>query len=107
MTPEQRHEIILRFHQGQSIRRLLERYPQITTKRILEEIRADGYTGSYSNLSAYVSQIRARKSKPFTERFETPPGMQAQVDYSEYTIEFTAEGRRRVYLFSYILGYSR
>lgn len=158
MTPEQRHEIILRFHQGQSIRRiaddmrmsqrtvsktirqhatersagtsekpresskarrslldahdagirrLLERYPQITTKRILEEIRADGYTGSYSHLSAYVSQIRARKSKPFTERFETPPGMQAQVDYSEYTIEFTAEGRRRIYLFSYILGYSR
>jgi transposase len=29
------------------------------------------------------------------------------VDYSEYTVDFAHEGRRRVYLFSYILGYSR
>jgi len=55
-----------------------------------------------------MSQKLARKkSKPFTERSETPPGMQAQADYWEYTIEFTAEGQRRVFLFSCIPGYSR
>ena len=29
------------------------------------------------------------------------------MDYSSYDIDFTVEGRRRVHLFSYILGYSR
>src|ERR1700737_3154822 len=29
------------------------------------------------------------------------------MDYSPYDIDFTVEGRRRVYAFSYLLGYSR
>ena len=29
------------------------------------------------------------------------------MDYGVYDIDFTREGRRRVYLFSYLLGYSR
>ena len=29
------------------------------------------------------------------------------MDYSSYDIDFTVEGRRRVHLFSYVLGYSR
>jgi len=33
--------------------------------------------------------------------------VQAQMDYALYTLDFTSEGRRRVNLFSYILGYSR
>src|SRR5271154_3457725 len=33
--------------------------------------------------------------------------MQAQMDHGVYDIDFTREGRRRVYLFSYLLGYSR
>jgi transposase len=29
------------------------------------------------------------------------------MDYGTYDLDFTQEGRRRVYLFNYVLGYSR
>ena len=109
MTPEQRHEIIHRFHSGHSMRgiatdlqlsrhtvsralrqhaadrsegppsadspvpsesrtskldaheakiqSLLERYPKITAKRILEEIQADGYDGGDSILSERIARM--------------------------------------------------
>src|SRR5260370_4975245 len=34
-------------------------------------------------------------------------GAQAQMDYGVYDVDFIREGRRRVYLFSYLLSYSR
>lgn len=91
----------------ETIRHLLARYPKITARRIFEELQRDGYTGGYSILSERVAELRPRSDKPFTERFETGPGVQAQMDYAVYTIDFTSEGRRRVNLFSYLLGYSR
>lgn len=89
------------------LRQLLERYPRITVIRLQEELQGVGYSGGYSILSQRVKELRSRPAKPLTVRFETGPGAQAQMDWATYEIDFTQEGRRKVQLFSYILGYSR
>ncbi len=89
-----------------SLKQLLERYPNITAQRAFEELSKLGYSGSYSTLRTYMKDHRSKPKAPVV-RFETSPGAQGQMDWSTYTIDFTQEGRRRVELFSYILGYSR
>ena len=90
-----------------TIRALLARYPDITATRVLEELQAAGYAGGYTILRERINELRPRASRKLVQRFETGPGEQAQMDYACYTIEFSQEGRRRVNLFSYVLGYSR
>jgi transposase len=85
----------------------IKRYPDITVIRLLEELRALGYQGGYSVLRERVKALRVPAPAQPVQRFETGPGIQAQMDWTTYTINFSAEGTRRVNLFSYLLGYSR
>ncbi len=89
------------------LKHLLARYPRITATRAWEELKRSGYDGAYTILRQRIKQLRVRPTKPLTVRFETAPGAQAQMDWATYEIDFTQEGKRRIQLFSYLLGYSR
>jgi transposase len=89
------------------LRELLQRHPQLSARRCWEEVCALGFAGSYKQVWSRVRRLRPRPPRAPVVRFETDPAQQAQSDYCVEDVEFAEEGRRRVYLFSYVLGYSR
>ena len=80
----------------------LAAYPALSAVRLLEEIRAAGYTGGYSQLTTLVRQLRPVVPAEAVVRFETPAGHQAQVDFAEFQLPW---GKR--YALLVVLGYSR
>lgn len=76
-------------------------------KRLLEEIRGQGYAGGYTILKDHVARVKDQHRVLAVARFETKPGGQGQVDWGHFGF-ITLDGQeRKLYLFSCILGYSR
>ena len=84
-------------------------YPDLSGSRLLRELRERGFTGGYSMVTDYLRQIRPPSVQGFEQRFETPAGKQAQVDFAQFKIRFQCEPDqlRIIWLFSLVLGYSR
>ena len=92
---------------------LLERIDQgcLNGTVLLEEITRLGYTGKISILRGVLTPIRQGlvRKREATERFETGPGKQAQVDWAEFGRIWVPDEEhwRRLYVFLFTLGYSR
>jgi transposase len=84
------------------IQERLRAFPELSSVRLLEEIQAAGYPGSYTQLKEYVRTVRPRPAPEPVVRFETPPAHQAQVDFAEFKFPW---GKR--YALLVVLGYSR
>ena len=80
----------------------LEAYPELSGVRLLDEIRAAGYTGGYGRLKVYLRSVRPQKPKETIRRFETAPGHQAQVDFARIAFSWGVR-----YALMVVLGYSR
>ena len=87
----------------------IKTFPTLRGRRLLREIHALGYPGSYTRLTDFLREIRPPKDSGFEHRFETAPGVQAQVDFAHFKVRFSEdpEQLRVVWLFSMVLGFSR
>lgn len=87
----------------------VQTFPDLSGARLLREIRELGYGGGYTAVTDFLREVRPARQTQFERRFETPPGKQAQVDFAEFTVEFTDQPGvvRKVWLFSMVLGHSR
>jgi len=89
------------------ISELLATYPDITGVRLFEELQEAGYGGGISILRGCLRSMRRRPKRNPIIRFETDCGIQGQMDWSPYAINFKQGGKTTVLCFSYILAFSR
>ena len=85
-------------------------FPDLSAARLTREVRELGYAGAYTAVKRFLAAIRPENGpKPYEVRFETPPGLQAQVDFARFVVDFTDDPgtSRVVWLFSLVLGHSR
>lgn len=92
------------------LRERIAAFPDLSAARLTREIRELGYVGAYTAVKRFLATIRPENGpKPYELRFETPPGVQAQVDFARFAVEFADDPgtSRVVWLFSLVLGHSR
>ena len=79
----------------------------LSAVRLFEEIRERGYRGGYTIVKDFVRPLKRDRAVAAVVRSETPPGVQAQVDFGHFGFLEEEGGRRHLYGFSMVLGYSR
>ena len=80
-----------------------------SAQRIMEKLQEMGCDCKYTIISKYVGSKKADLNSKATVRFETMPGLQAQVDWAYFeNHQVYEEGEyKKLYCFLMILGYSR
>ena len=90
------------FHDYLRERQAAARPAWIPATVLLREIKELGYTGSHSQLRAYMHSLKPTLPVDPVVRFETAPGEQTQVDWVEFR-----KGKSPLYAFCATLGFSR
>jgi len=86
---------------------LLEGDPFVNLVPVYERLQRRGYSGGMTILRDYARKVRKRITTKAVRRFETEPGLQAQVDWKECG-RWNIEGELvKLYAFVMVLGYSR
>ena len=75
--------------------------------RIFHEIQKKGYTGGYWILKEFMRPLRVERAVEAVYRYETKPGIQAQVDFDPISYIELDNDLKKLYCFNYILGFFR
>jgi transposase len=86
---------------------LLKKFSDITAQRVFEELQTAGFDGSYSTVRDHLREVRPTAAKRAHDPVHTPPGKQAQVDWSPYTIGREGESKIKIEALSSVLHFSR
>ena len=79
-----------------------------TAMAVYKFILKKGYKGKYSTVADFVNKHKKIEIKKATVRFETTPGLQAQVDWKEDLTLISKYGEVfKINIFLMVLGYSR
>lgn len=79
-----------------------------TAKAVFKFIKAKGFTGQYGIVAKFIREHKAERQMKATIRFETSPGLQAQVDWKESMKMVNRKNETfEVNIFLMVLGYSR
>jgi transposase len=87
----------------------LEKEYSFNGTRIYNELCKLGYEGTINPVYRFLETLddeRILISKRASQRFETPPGDQAQFDWGEYEVYIGAR-KTKIYCFTMVLSYSR
>jgi transposase len=100
---------VLDVHQD-FIRDLLGRFPDITARRVYEELcaRAEpNFEGRYTIVKALVRKLRPKPVVELSTPMEEPePGKVAECDWATILLDFKNGTRHRLQIFGYTLAYS-
>lgn len=78
-----------------------------TAARLFREIQEMGYNGEITIVQDFIRKIRPKQGLQAVLRYETKPGIQAQVDWGEVG-KVEADGNlKKLFCFSMVLGFSR
>ena len=89
---------------------LRARAPQVrySAQILFQELRQQGYTGSYQTVKRFVRPLRRAQqlADGTLTRYETPPGQQSQIDWGTATVR-VGQQPRVLHVFVLTLGFSR